>query len=409
MRVMLLVEALSIGGLPNYVLDLARALSEAGDQVVLAFGGEKVPDHLDTRGVDLLQLPSSGYAECARILRGWQPQLVHVHLCSDLGLLGVLEALGVPLLRSFHDYTSVCLRRGRRRFAGDRCQRALGWSCAAYGCLIGAPDPGRRLPRLADLPGKLAERARYRGFDAAIVGSTHMGRVLRINGFDTERIFVVPYFSRFDRYACTPTRECLKLPGVPGTDRPVELLFAGQAVAGKGLGPLVKALAGVRKPWRLTAVTSGPELEGVRQFAEAAGLGARIRFIEWLPGDELARYYAAADLFMLPSVWDDPGPLVGIEALSFGTPVVAFPVGGIPDYVLDGQTGFLARAVAPEALAEALERAVQRAVELKTMGEAGRTMVKELHSRGRHVTGVHAAYGHALALAARSAPVGVAP
>jgi glycosyltransferase involved in cell wall biosynthesis len=100
---------------------------------------------------------------------------------------------------------------------------------------------------------------------------------------------------------------------------------------------------------------------------------------------------------------------VGIEALSFGTPVVAFPVGGIPDYVLDGQTGFLARAVAPEALAEALERAVQRAVELKTMGEAGRTMVKELHSRGRHVTGIHAAYGHALALAARSAPVGVAP
>lgn len=401
MRVVLLVETLAIGGLPNHVLDLARALSDAGECVAVAHAGTDVPTHLDTRGIELLALadvgaPLDAPRALAR-LRQWQPDLVHVHLCSHLELLLALSELRVPLVRSFHDYTSLCLRRGRRRYPGDRCARALGWSCALYGCLLGAPEPGQRLPRLANLPRKLSERARYQHFDAALVGSNHMGEVLRINGFAPERITVVPYFSRFDREARGLAEMPEKPAGIPGVTRPLALMFAGQAVAGKGLEVLVRALPAMRGDWRLTAITSGPELERVRALARQLGVDARIEFIEWLPHEALAGHYRRADLFVLPSVWDDPGPLVGIEAMSFATPVVAFAVGGIPDYVLHGRTGFLVAEVSVEALGGQLQRALECGAGLAELGRAGQALVVDRHGRSRHVNTIRSMYGHAAA------------
>ncbi|KAA0948225.1 MULTISPECIES: glycosyltransferase family 4 protein [unclassified Pseudomonas] len=385
MRVLLLVQELSIGGLPNYALDLARALIACGDQVVLAHQGVSVPAHLDSQGVEIISLAGAGSAFAAvEQLRAWSPDVIHVHLCSDVALLEALVSSGLALVRSFHDYTSMCLRRGRRRFAGDRCARALGWSCALYGCVIGPPSAGGRVPRLMDLPGKLHERTLYQGFDAAVVGSQHMRRVLLSNGFAAERLSVVPYFSRFDHVAQGEPAYG-KAPGLATGDRPVRLLFTGQAVKGKGLEVLIRALARVHGNWRLTAITSGPRLLPAKVLADRHGLSERIEFIEWLTPQKLAAYYRDADLFVLPSVWDDPGPLVGIEAMSFETPVLAFPVGGIPDYVQDGETGLLAAQVSARALATGLQRALDNPSDLTRLGRAARVHVVRAHSRDGHI------------------------
>lgn len=398
MKILLLVDRLTIGGLPNYVLALARALSAEGDRVALAHGGGAVPEHLDTRGVELLALADQGLerpdavAEALRRLHGWGPDLLHVQLCSVLPLLQRLPELGVPLIRSFHDYSSLCLRRGRRRFPGDRCARPLGWSCLAYGCGLGAPRAGGRLPGWQNLPDKLQERALYQGFAAMVVGSQHMRRVLLVNQFAPERVQLVPYFSRFDQQALAPDGVSGRAPGVPGRDRALRLLFAGQAVKGKGLEVLIAALAQVEGDWQLTAIAAGPRLAVAQALARRHGLTARIAFIEWLPQARLAEHYRAADLFVLPSVWDDPGPLVGIEALSFATPVLAFAVGGIVDYVRDGVTGLLTREVSVASLAAGVRRALALAAELEGLGEAGRILVAHQHTRAGHVARLHALY-----------------
>lgn len=412
MRVLLLVETLSIGGLPNYVLDLARALSERGEQVALAHGGGVVPEYLDCRGVELLALSPQGFdhpydvMESLQAIRGWGADVLHVHLCSVLPLLKVLPSLGIPLLRSFHDYTSMCLRRGRRRFPGDRCARALGWSCITQGCLIGAPKPGGRLPALQNLPAKMAERGLYQAFAEAIVGSQHMRRVLLVNGFASERVHVVPYFSRFDRQAQgLVAMEGAKAPGVPGRDRALRLLFTGQAVKGKGLEVLVKALAQVRGDWCMTAISSGPRLPVAKALAQRYGIAERIEFIEWLPQEALAGYYRDSDLFVLPSVWDDPGPLVGIEAMSFETPVLAFAVGGIADYVHDGKTGLLAAEVSSAGLASGLQRVLDGHVDLLVLGQAARALVARQHGRSAHIDQLQQLYRDALANPQQVGPV----
>ena len=389
MRVLLLVDTLSIGGLPNYVLELARALSEAGDDVAVAHGGE-APSHLELRGVSLLPLPCGPAAE--RSLRDWRPDLVHVHLCSDARLLAALDALKLPLLRSFHDYTSLCLRRGRRRFPGDRCQRALGTGCLMFGCSVGAPPAGSRWPGLHSLSDKLAERSVYQRFELALVGSQFMRQTLLLNGFAPERVRLVPYFSRFDAQAQGLLPLAPKPVGIPGRDRPLRLLFAGQAVAGKGLKVLVRALAHLEGDWQLTAVTAGPDLPAVQEIAQRLGLAPRIDFKHWLPQPALEGLYRAADLLVVPSVWDDPGPLVGLEAMSLETPVLGFPVGGIPDYAIEGRTGFLADAVSVKSLADALQRAMASGAELAELGRQGRRHVAAIHGRRLHIETIRSLY-----------------
>ncbi len=122
MKIVHFVESLDIGGLPNYVLQLAELFREDFDSVVIAHMGDTINKNLETDGFDIVRVGSA--AELGMLA----PDLIHVHLLSDPEFLQGLFTLGVPLIRSFHDYTSTCLRRGKRRWPGDRCQRPLGMS-----------------------------------------------------------------------------------------------------------------------------------------------------------------------------------------------------------------------------------------------------------------------------------------
>jgi glycosyltransferase involved in cell wall biosynthesis len=397
MKIMLFVETLSIGGLPNYVLDLARALKETGHMVAVAHAGDEVPRHLEVSEVSLVAISRKVSSFDFTAVTAWLPDLIHVHLCSDLKLLEGLRRLGVPQIRSFHDYTSVCLRRGRRRLPGDRCQRSLGYSCLLFGCSFGAPEPGSKLPGWKSISVKLAERTRYQNFEAMIVGSQYMRQMLLKNDFDESRIHLVPYFSKFDSFAKGEQIAAPKPSGLPILERPLELLFAGQAVAGKGLHVLMEALVGLAGNWRLTVVAEGPTMGKVHSICEAGILTNRVTFKAWMPQSELVNLYRQADLLIIPSVWDDPGPLVGLEAMSMGTPVLGFPVGGIPDYIIDGITGFLTREVSVTGLRQGLERAIAKASSLQDMGSQARKFVVDRHSRTGHLEQICKLYEDAIA------------
>lgn len=401
MRVALVAGELGIGGLPNHVLAVARLLAEAGHEVLVAHGNAPLPAHLEVAGLALRHLrgfdatgTEAEATAAVRALRDWGADVVHVHFCGNTLTLRQLVDSGLPLVRTFHDLTSVCLRRGRRRWYGDRCQRPLSWSCAAWGCLLSPPAPGSRLPRLTNLPGKLAERDLYRQFGATIACSRFMARTLAVNGFDAARLHVVPNFTGFEADA-TAARPPSKLPGQPGRDRPFELLFSGQAVTGKGLEPLVEALQGIGADWRLTVLSDGPRLPAVRAMAEASGLTPRIRFEGWVTQAETRMHYMEADLLVIPSIIDEALPLVGIEAMSFGTPLVGFAVGGLPDYLLDGTTGVLIEDVSPAGLREGLKRAMADPVRVAEWGRTARSMVARCYTRAVHLAALQSVYAKA--------------
>jgi glycosyltransferase involved in cell wall biosynthesis len=138
------------------------------------------------------------------------------------------------------------------------------------------------------------------------------------------------------------------------------LLFVGDLLREKGLVELTKAhqaLLGRGLGVDLVVVGSGPL--GRDFLAPRARLqGSRIRLVGRVPQVELSAWYRAADLHVLPS-WGEGSPLVVMEALASGVPVVASSVGGIPELVEDGVTGRLVPATDERTLADTLEEALR--------------------------------------------------
>ena len=132
----------------------------------------------------------------------------------------------------------------------------------------------------------------------------------------------------------------------------------------------------------LEIIGDGPARASLQARAEALGVADRITFRGKVTSDELQASYARAAVFVLPSVVDARGDTEGLgvvllEAMNYGTPVIASRIGGIPDIVEDGVSGLLVPAGDAAALAGALRRLIEDPALASRLGEAGRQRVRD--------------------------------
>jgi len=160
----------------------------------------------------------------------------------------------------------------------------------------------------------------------------------------------------------------------------------------KGQRELIQAAA--RVPG-LHVVLAGEDLEAGGAFreslvaeAERAGVADRVRFAGFRPAESVL---GALDVFVLPS-WIEGMPITVLEAMAHRKPVVATPVGGTPELVVDGETGLLVPPRDPEALADALGALVADPQRARRLGEAGYARVAERFTVERMTTRVLEVY-----------------
>jgi glycosyltransferase involved in cell wall biosynthesis len=115
------------------------------------------------------------------------------------------------------------------------------------------------------------------------------------------------------------------------------------------------------------------------------GLADRVDFVGWRSREQIDDLYAACALVAVPSVWPEPFGMVGPEAMGHAKPVVAFAVGGIPDWLEDGVTGFLVPPRDVRALAGRIDRLLDDGDLARRMGEAGRAKALRLYGQEEHV------------------------
>ena len=352
-RVVLLLGP-STGGIRRHVAELAARLSERGWDVVTA-GPAGVLDGLVPQD-HVVDVPASSLAVgravraragLGRVLAGAGADLVHAH-----GLKAALVAATVrsrpPLVVTVHNLV---------------LDEAAGPAAPVLRALEGA------LPRLADRVLAVSE-----------------GVAARFGG--PPRVEVVSAFAGSPRPACPPAEVRRRL-GVPD-DAPLVVAVA-RLHPQKGLSTLLEALALVRRrvpTVHAASVGEGPLEAELRARARELGLdrvvftGARAN-----PADELA----AADVVAIPSMWES-GPLVLLEALQLGRPVVATPVGFVADYVVDGETGRLVPVGSPGRLADALVEVLEEPERSRALGQAGLRRVHERLAVDREVDRVVDAY-----------------
>jgi glycosyltransferase involved in cell wall biosynthesis len=133
------------------------------------------------------------------------------------------------------------------------------------------------------------------------------------------------------------------------------LFFVGRLEEIKQLDRLLTALPLVRKnvPCRLLVAGDGTHRARLEQQAAELELDAQVTFLGKVSHDQLPGYYNAADVLVLPSKMEGV-PMVILESLACGTPVLATAVGGIPDLVRNGENGQLLDDVEPESIVAAL-------------------------------------------------------
>ena len=169
----------------------------------------------------------------------------------------------------------------------------------------------------------------------------------------------------------------VRLPAALGEEaEPEEVLFAGRLSAEKGIPELLAATEGLN----LVVAGDGP----LRHLVPDA--------LGFVPHDELERLYARAAVVVLPS-YREGLPLCVLEAMAYGRPVVASAVGGIPELVEDGVTGYLVEPGDVAGLRAAIERLLADPALRRRMGRAARARVAERCSWDRVTTATLDAYG----------------
>jgi glycosyltransferase involved in cell wall biosynthesis len=177
---------------------------------------------------------------------------------------------------------------------------------------------------------------------------------------------------------------------------PSSVLFVGtltKATRYKGLATLLHAIGILRTrgvPVALEVAGDGDDLRRYQEMARQLGIGPHVSFSGMLRGQLLVDAYRRSAVVAVPSSFDN-FPIVAVEAMACGKPVIASDVGAMRDLVLDGQTGFIVPAGDPGALADRLADIVRGGDVASSMGREGRRWVLSeatIESQARHTLSV---------------------
>lgn len=164
----------------------------------------------------------------------------------------------------------------------------------------------------------------------------------------------------------------------PLSSRPPLIGYIGRLSGEKGVQHFARALPTIfdnQENLRVLIGGDGDLKETIEASLREGGVTARVDLPGWISHDDLPEYLNQLRLLVLPS-YTEGLPNIMLEAMACGTPVLATPVGAIPDVIIDGKTGFIMENNSPECIAENVIRALS-SPDLEQIAEDGRRFVEE--------------------------------
>jgi len=155
------------------------------------------------------------------------------------------------------------------------------------------------------------------------------------------------------------------------------VIFTGKLTKPKGTEYLVKAAPKIDA--EIYILGSGDELSNLQEIVKEKKI-KNVHFLGYFGPEyvkELKEFYRRADVFVCPSIWDEPLGLVVLEAMASGTPVVGSKRGGIPLAIKNNVNGFLVKARSSSAIADAVNKILHDPVLRKRLSKEARKTVEE--------------------------------
>lgn len=384
------------GGADRYYLEVSRLLSEAGHRVEhLAMQHpqnepagetgafvEEVDYHTSHSPWQALRAASRVVynRESARRVRelvgGNRPRVAHLHNVYHQLSLSVVRELGrhdVPMVMTLHDYKPVC--PGYLLMTnGSLCERCSGgkfYNAAIHRCILGS--------RPASVVGTLEAYLHtlwgtYRKIALYLCPSRFLLEKVRELGLDGVGLRQINYPLLLDRYE-------------PAYEGSSDVIYAGRLSREKGLPTLLEAarLQNAGSGWTLRILGDGPLRGELEAKVRSWGLGDGIRFEGYLSGAALHDAVRSARVVVVPSEWYENQPYAVLEAFAMGKPVIGSTMGGIPEMVRNGVTGWTFPPGDAQRLGDAIRQALDDPRRATDMGRSARRQVEERHDPKKHI------------------------
>lgn len=377
-----------VGGVELHVRSLSTALAERGHDVVVAtLGKDGLPDfEIDRAGVSVYRMRGSAQRldrlfsypdrpwappvpdpeltrSLKRIVGLEQPEVVHGHDWLVRSFLPLKRWSKAKLAVSLHYYTLTCAKKSLW-FKDDLCSGPAPAKCG--GCSLSHYGVAKGVPTLTGNWAAAAAERNLVDMYLPVSQATAVG-----NGLVGSRwpFRVLPNFIPADGDA--PTGDVSSyVAQLPKGDY---LLFVGDPRREKGLDVLLRAYA---------ALDSAPPLVLIgKVWREPNGaFPPNVIALENWPNHAVMEAWRRSTLALAPSIWPEPCATVVIEAMTSGRPVIASRIGGMPDMVSDGETGYLVPPGDAKALQEAMEKLLADPQLVCEMGKAGKHRARNFHA-----------------------------
>jgi len=278
-----------------------------------------------------------------RRFRQLGPDVVHLHNLKFMSFapLAAARALGIPTVFSAYDNWALCPRYCLVKASGEVCEKFHGPRCVLCVPAKKKPFVALRKPAFARFLGKL---------DAVAVLTGSERDRLAGNGVRAHRLHILPLPLFDETPGGRPCAECVERNTI---------LFVGRLEHGKGLHVLVEAMSLVKRRVKDARVTVVGEHSGSERYKKTVlariselGLGGVFSFRGKMGNSEIRELLLRTHLVVAPEQWAIAWPIFLTEAMSLGKLIVASRIGDIPEFIRDGQTGYLAAHDSPEDFSE---------------------------------------------------------
>lgn len=304
----------------------------------------------------------SGFIYSFYYLLKENPDIVHFFHSNYLSIPVMLSAwvLRIPIVFSVLDYFIICPRNNLRLDNGEICDKLEGWHC-------------RQCISLPNLLERFIIRRLFKKIKGIITFTgTSKSRLIKY-GIPADKIRVIYTYGLSLTSAIKDKKET--------EINSNTILFVGAFSKYKGIDILIQAFSKIVKEIpnsRLMIVGMGYEWERVRikKIIGDLGLQDYISFLGKKKNEEVLRLILESEVVVVPEQWpSDFGPLILVEAMAAGRPVVASQIGAIPEFIKDGHNGFLVEYDNPEQFAKKIVWLLKNKESARLMGQRAKSSI----------------------------------
>ena len=331
----------------------------------------------------------------AQIVENSTPDVIYVHNRFAADMLAGLKT-SPRVVRYLHELAEVCPKGTNLLTYSKRpCMKPVGFSCWFDLAFLKARKPdGTTGVSFSAIGRARAELKKSRRYDLTLVSSRYMFDQLLINGFPKDRVAVLPAAAvPVDVRDCPDTEiaqdndvtglflGCADPDDIEQFPKDPVILYVGRLLKERGVDTLLRSLRQLvdqteRAGALLHIVGSGSYESRLRELTVELGLDNYVRFHGWISHARLGRLYAEAKVVAMPSHWPEPFGATGLEAMNRARPVVGADVGAIPEWLSDGETGYLVPPKNVDSLAKRLSDLLYDTETAWRFGIGGRKRVR---------------------------------